>query len=66
MHLLNLMLGKRNTNLYLFTTSICTYVSGIYLPLLWEDQMGRFPCDQHPQLKNPLPLAYNGRLLVVQ
>jgi hypothetical protein len=36
-----------------------SHVGGIYLPLLWEDQMGRFPCDQHPQLKNPLPLAYN-------
>ena len=29
------------------------------MPLLWEDDMGRYPCDKHPQLKNPLPLAYN-------
>ena len=34
--------------------------SGIYLPLLWCAQDGRYPSEAHPELRNPLALAYDG------
>lgn len=37
--------------------------SGIYLPLLWEDSGGEFPCHAHSHLRNPLILGYNGKLV---
>lgn len=43
--------------------STCIF-SGIYLPLLWCAQDGRYPSEAHPELKNPLALAYNGKYIV--
>ena len=46
--------------MFYYSLILFLFLRGIYLPLLWEDSGGEFPCRTHSHLRNPLVLGYNG------